>query len=63
MFGGGRTRLVMHNLLYFVLRLCISQLGTSRAHDDIIVIVAEEEECVTSKNSRQAEAPACVLYL
>jgi len=30
-----------------------------RAHDDIIVIAAEEEERVTSKNSNQAEFPAC----
>ena len=29
-------------------------------HDDIIVIVVEEGECVTAKNSRQAESPACI---
>jgi len=29
----------------------------SRAHDDIIVIAAEEEERVTSENPNQAEFP------
>ena len=31
----------------------------TRAHDNGIVIAAEEEERVTSKNSNQAEFPAC----
>ena len=34
-------------------------IHTSRAHDDVIFIAEGEEECVTAKNLKQAESPAC----
>ena len=40
---------------------CTSCLST-RAHDDIIVIVAEEEECVMVRISKQTESPMCTKH-
>ena len=48
----------MYNIHLTIMDYCIMTMML-RVHDDIIVIVAEEEERVTVKISKQAESPMC----